>query len=276
MIRYPQASPRRYLMCPPEHFDVTYTINPWMDTAKAVDPGLALSQWERLRQCYLSLGHKVEIIDPLAGLPDMVFAANGATVAGDRVFGARFLHAERAAEGPAYLDWFRDSGYLNVREPVFVNEGEGDYLMAGGRLLAGMGFRTDQRSHAEAAEFFGLPVVSLVLVDPYFYHLDTALAVLSEDQIAYYPPAFAPKSRSVLRELFPDAIEATKADAEVLGVNAVSDGRHVVLPSAAVDLIAELTARGYEPIGMDLSEIAKAGGGVKCCTLELRDGNEIG
>lgn len=268
------ASRRRYLMCPPAHFDVAYSINPWMDTAKPVDRRLAIAQWERLRDAYLSLGHTVEVIEPVPGLPDMVFAANGATVVDGRVLGARFLYPERAAEGPAYLSWFRAHGYADVRWPQHINEGEGDYLLAGQRLMGGTGFRTDARSHAEAAEFFGRPVVSLTLTDPRYYHLDTALAVLDGDQVMYYPEAFSAHSRAVLRDLFPDAMLATDGDAAVLGVNAVSDGRHVLLAASATHLISELRERGFEPIGIDLSEIAKAGGSVKCCTLELRDGSQ--
>ncbi|MEU8924849.1 dimethylargininase [Kitasatospora sp. NPDC048545] len=264
------ATPRRLLMCPPSHFDVHYSINPWMHPEKPVDAALALAQWTRLRDLYRELGHTVEEIAPLPGLPDMVFAANGATVIDGKVLGARFRHAERTAEGPAYLDWFRAQGHTDLLWPEHINEGEGDYLLVGRRLLAGTGFRTDPRSHAEAQEFFGVPVTGLTLVDPEFYHLDTALAVLSDDEVMYYPEAFTPGSRAVLRELFPDAVLATAEDAAVFGLNAFSDGRNVLLPESATHLTGELRRRGFEPIGVDLTELLKAGGSVKCCTLELR------
>ncbi|MBT2539270.1 amidinotransferase [Streptomyces sp. ISL-44] len=264
------ATRRRLLMCRPRHYDVTYSINPWMNPEKSTDTGLAVLQWERLRDLYLELGHLVEEIDPIDGLPDMVFAANGATVVDGKVYGARFRHAQRTAEGPAYLKWFESRGYRELLWPEYINEGEGDILTVGRRLLAGTGFRTDPRSHAEAQEFFGLPVTGLTLVDPEFYHLDTALAVLSDDEVMYYPAAFSEGSRAVLRTLFPDAILATAEDAAVFGLNAFSDGRHVLLPEAATGLKAQLSARGFEPIGVDLSELLKAGGSVKCCTLELR------
>ncbi|MFD5424700.1 dimethylargininase [Streptomyces sp. NPDC127084] len=266
------AVSRRLLMCSPSHFDVTYSINPWMEPTKPVDGGLALTQWERLRSLYRDLGHTVEVIQPVRGLPDMVFAANGATVVDGRVLGARFQHEERTAEGPLYLSWLRANGFTETHWPEYINEGEGDYLPVGRRLLAGTGFRTDPRSHAEAQEFFGLPVTGLTLVDPRFYHLDTALAVLADDEIMYYPEAFSPGSRAVLREMFPDALLATAQDAEVFGLNAFSDGLHVLLPESATGLISGLRERGFEPIGVDLSELLKAGGSVKCCTLELRQG----
>jgi N-dimethylarginine dimethylaminohydrolase len=264
------ASPRRYLMCPPQHFDVSYAINPWMDVTRGADRELALRQWETLRQTYLDLGHEVEVIAAEPGLPDMVFAANGGLVIDGRALGARFTHAERRAEGPAYLAWLAGAGLKDVTEPVHVNEGEGDFLVVGDLVLAGTGFRTDPGAHTEVQELFGIPVVSLQLVDPRFYHLDTALAVLDDSTVAYYPEAFSPGSRGVLQRLFPDAVLASEADAVVLGLNAVSDGRHVVLPSAAVGLAEQLRERGYEPVGVDLSELLKAGGSAKCCTLEIR------
>ncbi|MGW1728814.1 dimethylargininase [Streptomyces sp. NPDC002306] len=265
-----QATRRHYLMCRPTHFDVTYAINPWMDPGKPVDTDLAIEQWEALRRLYLEHGHTVDLIEPVEGLPDMVFSANGATVVDDRVLVARFRHPERAREAPAYRDWFTSRGYREVHCATYVNEAEGDYMVAGDTILAGTGFRTDPRAHAELRETLGLPVVTLTLTDPRFYHLDTALAVLGDTDVMYYPQAFSPQSRAALRALYPDAIVVGRADAEVFGLNAVSDGLHVFLPDTATALAEQLRRRGYRPIGVDLSELLKAGGSVKCCTLEIR------
>ena len=263
--------PRRYLMCAPEHFQVSYAINPWMDPTGVVDRNRALAQWGALRQTYLDLGHVVELIHPEPGLPDMVFAANGGLVVEGRALGARFAYAERQPEGPAYVAWLAAAGLKDTVEAVHVNEGEGDFLVVGGVILAGTGFRTDPGAHAEVQELFGLPVISLTLVDPRYYHLDTALAVLDDSNVAYYPGAFSEGSCEVLRRMFPDAVLASAQDAAVLGLNAVSDGRNVVLASAAVELTQALHDRGYTPISIDLSELLKAGGGAKCCTLEIRE-----
>src|SRR5664280_1362172 len=243
--RVRNSQPRRYLMCPPTYFDVAYSINPWMDPRKPVDQALALVQWERLRELYLALGHNVELIEPVIGLPDMVFAANGATVRNGRVLLSRFRYPQRVRETAAYRRWFGARAGYSVHEAQRVNEGEGDFLQSGGLMLAGTGFRTHRRSHNEAQECLGCPVISLTLVEPRFYHLDTALAVLG-DTVMYYPPAFSPSSQAVLRRLFPDAILATAADAEGFGLNAVCDGRRVVLPQAATHLIDALRVRGFE------------------------------
>nr|WP_104635198.1 dimethylargininase [Streptomyces sp. MH60] len=257
-------------MCRPTYFDVTYAINPWMDPGKPVDTDLAVEQWDALRRLYLEHGHTVDVIDPVEGLPDMVFAANGATVVDDRVLVARFRHAERAAEAAAYHEWFISRGYPRVHTAEYVNEAEGDYMVLGDRILAGTGFRTDPRAHAELARALGREVVTLTLVDPRFYHLDTALAVLSDTEVMYYPGAFSARSLDVLRALYPDAVLVGEEDAEVFGLNAVSDGLRVFLPDTATRLAGQLRDRGFRPVGVDLSELLKAGGSVKCCTLEIR------
>ena len=267
------GQPRHYLMCRPTYFTVSYEINPWMDRRTLVDTALAVAQWERLRDTFRDLGHTVETIDPVPGLPDMVYAANGATVVDGVVYSARFRYPERAAEGPAYQKWFADRGFV-THTAEQVNEGEGDLLVVGDLILAGTGFRSDRASHAELQELVGRPVISLELVDDRYYHLDTALAVLSSDpaspQVAYYPPAFSAGSRAVLERLFPDAVVATDDDAAALGLNAVSDGLHVVVAPRATHLAGELRDRGYTPIPVDTSELLKGGGGAKCCTLEIR------
>jgi arginine dihydrolase len=263
---------RRYLMCPPRYFAVEYAINPWMDPTKPVDADLAMRQWTELHDTYVELGHKVETIDPQPGLPDMVFAANSATVIGGQVLGASFRAPQRTPEADHYRRWFLENGFHNIVMPTRTNEAEGDFTWTGRVLLAGTGFRTDPGAHAEAQEVLGVPVVSLQLVDPRFYHLDTALFVLNEEEpnIAYYPAAFSVGSQRVLARLFPNAILATPEDATAFGLNAVSDGRNVILPTEAKDLTAQLRSRGYDPIHVNISELKKSGGGPKCCTMEIR------
>lgn len=261
-------STRWYGMTPPTFFAVKYAINPWMDVSTPVNVELAQAQWESLRQTYLRLGHRVDVIEPVAGLPDMVYAANGGFIARDTAIVARFRYAERSGESRAYASWMSSLGY-RPKCTRQVNEGQGDLLKVGDMVLAGWGFRTHPRAHPEISVALNMPVVSLELVDPRFYHLDTALAVLDDRTIAYYPPAFSAAAREKLGALFPDAILVATADAYVLGLNVVSDGLHVVLPAAATGFAAQLREAGFDPIGVDLSELLKGGGSVKCCTLEV-------
>ncbi|MFD1721338.1 dimethylargininase [Amnibacterium endophyticum] len=267
------ALTRTYLMCRPDHYTVSYSINPWMRPEDPTDTSVALDQWQTLHDAYVGLGNAVELIDGLPGLPDMVYSANGGFTLDGVAYTARFTHPERQPEGPAYGEWFRTNGF-RVHEAREVNEGEGDFLLVGDVILAGTGFRTSEASHRELAQVTGREVVTLRLVDPRFYHLDTALAVLDPEgrdaNIAWLPLAFDEASRAELRRRYPDAVEVSEEDARWLGLNSISNGRDVVIASRATGFEASLRERGYAPVGLDLSELLLGGGGVKCCTLELR------
>ncbi|MGO2746115.1 dimethylargininase [Microbacterium sp.] len=274
------AQHRRYLMCRPEHFTVSYKINPWMEPARPTDTAKAVAQWQKLYDLYVELGHEVELIEPLAGYPDMVYTANGGFLIDNRAYVPKFYFEQRAGEAPAFADWFRANGFDTVI-PEEVNEGEGDFLLVGDTILAGTGFRSAGDSHREVADVFGREVVSLTLVDPRFYHLDTALTVLDpvegaenggpeKANIAYLPGAFDDASRAILEERFPDAIHVSDEDGSVFGLNSASDGYNVIISPRATGFEKQLRERGYNPIMVDLSELLLGGGGIKCCTLELR------
>lgn len=264
-----KAQPKTVLMCRPDHFTVSYRINPWMFPENPTDQSLAARQWDTLYDTYRRLGFDVHLIDPLLGLPDMVYAANGGFVLDGIAYEAKFRYPERQPEGPAYLSHLEHLGF-DAREALENNEGEGDILLVGDVILAAHGFRSEFDSHREIAEIFGREVVSLRLINPSFYHLDTALAVLDDETIAYLPSAFDEQSRAILEQRYPDAIIATEEDAAVLGLNLFSDGLNVVMAEQAHTLRVELDARGYCTHTVNLSELLLGGGGVKCCTLELR------
>ena len=259
------------LMCRPEHFTVVYRINPWMHPEEPTDTALALRQWETLYRTYLDLGLTVHLIDGLSASPDMVYAANGGFTIDGIAYTTRFAYPERADEAPAYDARLGDLGFRVVRAQQ-INECEGDLLPVGEAILAGHGFRTSLEAHAELAALTGREVVSLRLVNPSFYHLDTALAVIDRERelIAYLPSAFDADSLAILQARYPDAIIATEADAAVLGMNAYAIGSTVVIAAQATTFPEQLRVRGYNSVGVDLSELLLGGGGVKCCTLELR------
>ena len=260
---------RTYLMCPPAHFGVTYRINPWMRPDLPADRERALVQWTQLRGQLLALGHRVHDMPAQPGLPDLVFTANGGLVVDGRALVPRFRHRERAREAQHFAAAFRTLGIRHVRLASFTNEGEGDFRLVGGHILAGHGLRSDRHAAREVSDFFRLPVVPLRLIDPRFYHLDTALAVLDDNTIAYWPGAFDGAGQAALRRHYPDAVTAAEAEVSQLGLNMISDGRNVIMSAGCTTLRSKIEERGFDVVELPIDEFRKAGGGPKCCVLEL-------
>lgn len=260
---------RHYLMCPPVAFDVVYRINPWMHPERPVHTRRAMAQWEHLRRGLEALGHRVDLIEPVPGQPDMVFAANAAIVVGERALAARMANAERRGEEEAFQRWLAGHGVTDLRVATHPFEGEGDVVLVDSVALAGHGQRTVIEAHRELAQVVAREVISLELVDPRWYHLDMALVALDEETIAYYPDAFSAQSRRLLAQRWPDAVRVRTADALTFGLNLISDGRRAIVPRRARQLIGELRMRGYHVLPVDVSELHRAGGSAKCCVLEL-------
>jgi len=261
---------KKVLMCRPDFFDIEYEINPWMHKENHVDRELAERQWLQIHDIYIALGIAVERIDPVGGLPDMVFTANGGLVIDSKVMLPRFLNQERRGETPEFERWFKLNGYTEIQMPEHNFEGEGDCLFAGDTLFAGHGFRSDLKAHAELKAFFAKPVISLKLINPHFYHLDTCFCPLDDDTVMFFPGAFDDDSQKAIRSHFKTVIEASPRDAERFGLNAVSYNNNVVLSNEAEDLHQQLKDHGFNPIATPITEFHKSGGGVKCLTLELR------
>lgn len=261
---------RTVLMCPPTYFDIEYEINPWMHTDDQPAEDTAASQWQKLYQIYTEqLGWHVELIKPVKGLPDMVFATDCCLMIGDKVMLSSFRYSERQPETDHFEQWFREHGYTRLKRANNFFEGGGDTMKFGDKIIAGYGFRSDRSAHNELAEYFNREVISLKITDPRFYHLDTSLAVLSDDSIVYYSPAIDKDSQSRLKAAVPNLIEATEDEALSFGLNAISDGHNVITSNVSESLLEKYRQAGFNPISTPILEFRKSGGGVKCLTLEL-------
>lgn len=260
-----RSRPQTFVMCPPTHFDVVYSINAWMDPSVRVDKARVLAEWSAIREAYERSGHTVHLLSPDETSPDMVFAANGFMAIGDRALLSRFRHPERAGEVPAHRRVLESSG-VSITEASDFFEGEGDALLGPSVVLAGWGFRSGREAHAELAAALGARVVSLKMVDPRFYHLDTAMLVLDGSCVAIFPGAFDDTGLAALHTIFPDVVEVDEEEAVAFGLNGISDGANVFLPEGAPRLTAALEARGFSVRAFSCTELMKAGGAVKCVT----------
>ncbi|HEY5152610.1 MAG TPA: arginine deiminase family protein [Candidatus Saccharimonadales bacterium] len=258
-------------MCPPTYFDIEYEINPWMHQNNQVTEDTAVKQWQKLYEIYSQkLSWHIEQVEPVNGLPDMVFATDCCLMLDGKILLSSFRYPERQPETAQFEKWFRDHGYSDIKKANNFFEGGGDTLVCGDKILAGYGFRSDIKAHDELREYFGREVVSLQIVDANFYHLDTSLAVLNDDTVAYYPGAIDQTSRERLKQAIPNLIEATLEEAQGFGLNAVSDGHTIITSNESPSLLDKYRAAEFAVIGTPILEFRKSGGGVKCLTLELR------
>jgi N-dimethylarginine dimethylaminohydrolase len=264
----------RILMCPPEYYGIEYEINPWMSRSRGSQSDRAREQWRRLHDTLEGLGAQVELLEPVQGLPDLVFTANAGLMFQNRFFSSRFRHPERARESPVNEAWFASRGFQVEQFPEdCYHEGAGDALFCGDILFAGYRIRSDVHGHLWVGEQIGKRVLPLELVDPRFYHLDTCFCPLDPTTAIWFPDAFDPYGRTVIRQHIARLFRVSPAEAQRFACNAVVVGKRVVINAGCTQLAAALREWGYEPIELELDEFLKAGGSAKCLTLRI-DGED--
>ena len=196
-----RASARRYLMCPPGISpSPTPSTRGWNRISRTTTRG-PYGSGERLREVFLDIGHNVGSSTRWPGCPTWcspptarLWSTGGCWRCSSGTPSGPTRH-RRTPPGSA-------SAAYEVVEAQAHQRGRGRHPAGiGDLLLAGTGFRNGARpSHAETQEVLRQPAITLQLVDPRFYHLDTALCALAaRPRVAYLPEAFSPGSREVLR-----------------------------------------------------------------------------
>ncbi len=262
------------LMCDPRHFEVSYSINPWMRPGMEwVDTARARRQWQGLRRV-LAASAEVRVLTPHAGLPDLVFTANAALIWGKHAVAARFRYAERQSEQPHYEAWLRAAGFKLLCPPEGLHfEGAGDALFEcdAPRLWLGSGPRSDARLAPWLAQTLNVEVQPLQLVDPRFYHLDTCFCPLPRGGLLWFPAAFDEESRLRIAAAFPAErrIAVVESEAARFACNAVCVDDTVFGDGIGDATEARLAHLGLDVVRVQLDEFQKSGGSAKCLTLRL-------
>lgn len=263
-------------MCPPEWYSVEYAINPWMaGNVNRSSRDLAFAQWKGIHNVLRSVAD-VRLLHPEPGCPDMVFLGHGALIHSGIAAVSSFSHSQRQVESKFLRKWLGEHGFLLWNTPAQTAfEGEGDvaFSTSGDVLWAAHGVRTCPAAHAHVADAWHVPVHSLHLVDPRFYHLDTCFMPLSDNFVLYYPAAFDTASRAAIERYYPEEkrIIVSERDATRMACCALNIGRTVFTGEVSKELAMRLFDAGFDVVQLELSEFIKGGGGAKSLALRLSD-----
>ena len=273
-----------FVLCPPDHFDVAYVINPWMDPdawASRRDELIAGCRqgWRELVDTLRGAGADIEILPAAPGVPDMVFTANIGFVLNGVALLSHFRHPERQREEPHISRFFQDllkrgrvERVLPCPNGLFF-EGFGDAVwdVKRQRIWMGYGPRTSPEMAPMLRDIYGVSVTPLELIDPRFYHLDTALCALSGGEVLYVPDAFnAPGLAAIEAAVDKDRrIIVDETDACVLGANGIPLGGRYICGGISEGLRRTLAARGYKVETPAIAPFRLSGGAAYCLSLRL-------
>lgn len=263
---------KRILLCPPDFYDIEYEINPWMHKDNDVVSSKAHEEYEQIKKIFLELGAEIHEIKQVKGLPDMVYTANCGEVVGNTFIVAKFRYKERQGESAAFQEYFeKEFGFKTVALPEGVYfEGQGDLLNDGTRYFFGWGKRSSREAKEHLETRLNAPVFAFETINPYYYHLDTCFAPLSEEIVMINQRSFNPEDLALIHTLFPTVIETSEEDNKVLACNLVHIGKNIVVNDNITDALKRtLKSHGYTVHGVETAEYIKGGGSAKCISFEF-------
>ncbi|VDO99975.1 unnamed protein product [Soboliphyme baturini] len=261
---------KEILMCPPKYFEVTYEINPWMHKSSRVDRAKAMEQWNTLKRTIEACGAEVVTIEPIEGLPDMVFTANAALLRKKKVWLSCFKYPQRQGERKYFEEWFKNNGY-EVSGDDTTFEGAGDALYAGNKLFAAHGFRSDKKVYEKIKAFFNDPTIDyhiLHLIDPRFYHIDTTFCPLNSEIGIFNPLAYDEASRKEFESSM-KLLVVPKDETCHFACNAVVIDNNIIMAEGTEKTTKIVEENGFKVHHVNMSEFLKSGGSCKCLTLAL-------
>ena len=257
--------------------------NRYMDLQVAVDAQRALTQHRQLQQA-LSQTLPTLCFPGRADTPDGQFPNNAFATAPGRLLLGHMRHPvrQREVERADIRGFFGDLlGYreIDLRAQPGICELTGSLVIDRSRGLGfcGLSERCDETGAAAMHAAFGLRATLLFDLAPGEYHSNVVLSVLAGRAVAIAPDGFADAAvaKAIAALYAPHAIVLSTAERHAFAGNCLAlSGDQVWMSRSArlglsPDNVSVLEQAGFVTRDVDLDEIEKAGGSLRCCVAEI-------
>ncbi len=281
------------------YFNNEYLINPLMSSAQSIDSSMAIKEHNLLVSTLKDIGIDVIQVSPPEKCQDGIYVANWGTVIDGKVVPSKLPNTRKNEEQYA-RSIFEDLNLEIIDLPDIVQyfSGQGDCLTVDDYLFCQSPYRTSLNAHQCLKEIFkNKTIISLQtkplrwfkigpkkinkvtgLIDSFSYDLDLALAILKPSTteslpiIAYCPTRFTRKSKKIINSLtnFRKIKVTNKECIKNYALNLVSTGQSVIINKGTIKFKNDLINNGFKVIELELNELKKGGGSIRCCCLTLK------
>lgn len=281
------AVPRAVFLVEPTGFRLSEQSardNVYMDLSVDVDPTRALDQHRHLADRITACGVPSVRFPGRADTPDDLFPNNVFATAPGRLIVGAMLHPERQleAERADIRAFFRDLIHydeIDLSDRGLVAELTGAMVVDRSHRIGFCGItqRVDEAGCRAMHEAFDLALTFQFDLRPEEYHTNVVMSVLASRALIICPDAFAdPEVPAAIAHAYPGhVLEITSEEKEAFAGNCIAlNFSDVFMSQTAVDALApekleKLESWGFTIHGVELDEVEKAGGSLRCCVAEI-------
>lgn len=275
---------KEYLVCAPTYYRIEYEINPYMNVHTQPDLIRAHDEHNLMIAALTDAGANVRVIDQRLDSPDMVYAMNLGFAYRDennepKFVPSRMRFEQRRNESLTAQDYLADHGFeiMNLPTDPSLFFEAGDAFAFNSRMFIGYGPRTSHSGAIEFAKILNVQPHLFNIDHPSMYHMDLAFCPIDETTALICMEAFTPQDANRLLGMVPDPIVISVDEALNFAANLVVVNNTVIHPGLSDKTADALTSRGFDLVGVDMSQFHLGGGSVRCLTnpLDIKIGRDL-
>lgn len=258
------------LMCPPTYMRIEEVINNTQThyAKENINPRKAVAQFDSFLRVLQREGIEVELLSPVAQLPEQVFTRDIGFVIGECAFLSNMYHPIRQQETWEVEKFWEERGLTFQRLQSHI-EG-GDLFVDEETIWLGVGGRTLREAAKELQRRLPEHEVVPIEMRAEYLHLDCVFNVVAPDIALVYREAIPPMLLERLKRRY-ELVAVTEHEQFCMGTNMLSLGDGKVVSQPQNQRINETLLRlGLDVLEVDISEIIKSGGAFRCMTFPLR------
>ena len=261
---------QRVLLCPPRFMEIKEVINDVQKRYKDenIDVHKALIQHNSFVEALKQQGIRIDLLEPDVRFPEQVFTRDIGFTIGETVFISEMASDIRKGEEVELQNWLEAAGFSLKHLAGHRIEG-GDVIIDRDTVYIGVSSRTSKYSVSELQQILPDFEVIPITFNEKYLHLDCVFNIVSPTEALIFPEALSLETVQMLAERY-TLIRVNAKEQFALGTNVLSIGNKKVFSQPNnKNVNKQLTARGYDVIEVDFSEIIKSGGAFRCCTLPI-------
>jgi N-dimethylarginine dimethylaminohydrolase len=255
---------KRVLLCEPHHL----TLRENRSSDEDINIEQAVSQHVSFVTVLRENRIDVTLLPHHRKFPEQVYTRDIGFTLGQTVFVGKIASNPRVGEENVLKQWLEDEdlSYYNLAKDKI--EG-GDVIIDEDHVYVGLSDRTHKKAVDHLQSLLPHYKIRAIPFKENFLHLDCVFNVLSPNIALIYKEAFAQKDLQFFQSRY-DLIEVSKEEQKKLATNVLSIGcdKVISLPGNK-EVNQQMRKKGFKVIEVELTEIIKAGGSFRCCTLPI-------
>ncbi len=259
---------RCVLLAKPVYYDIIASINPWQEKwIGKIDKKLAMKQHKNMSDALEKEGIKCYFLEPFKGRTDQKDSRDIGLISSKGAVVASLKESARKGEDIKFVKFCKENKIPILNKNIDIRFEGGDFFFVDqNTCLLGIGPRTQLDAKIIKKLLDKSDLKLFYHKSP--HHLDAIFNIISKDLVVCHKKSLDEKSLGYLKGK--KIVQISDEDIETMSANFLLIKENKILADQGCHKFnKKLEKEGVEVIEVDVSELKKDGGSIRCMTLPI-------